>query len=258
MNILNALERKFGKYAISNLTYYLIGGQVLAFILTYFYPHYANLLPLQGNLVLKGQVWRLFTMLFVPISESPIWAALTWYLYYLFGTALETEWGTFRYTIFLFISYLATILSSFIFPEITVGNGYLYASIFLAFAYLFPDYQLYIFFVIPVKVKWLALLMWLGLFASFIFGSISTKVLILISIGNFLLFFGKEISFILISKLHFVSAKSGQIRDSHQAYMKCSVCGATEHDRKIFYYCHKCVPETCFCEDHLKGHIHKK
>jgi Zn finger protein HypA/HybF involved in hydrogenase expression len=256
MSLLTKLERQFGKYAIANLTQYLIAGQVILFLLMYFHPNTENSFPLQGIAILNGQWWRILTFLFIPLSPSPVFAVLTWYLFYLFGGALEREWGDFRYSVYLLIITGLSVICAFLFPEMVLSNGYIFTSVFLAFAFLYPDYTLYLFFILPVKVKWLAILVWLGLGLAFITGSVATKILIGVSIGNFLLFFGRDLVERLLTNVKGASLSAKNSIDNQKTYMKCTVCGKTEKDRKIFYYCHKCDPAACYCEDHLHTHSH--
>jgi len=256
MKLLDYFERRFGNLAIPNLTLYFIGGQVLTFILMISSPAWEKLFYLQGSLVVKGEWWRMVTMLFTPLSLSPVWAAFTWYLYYLYGTGLEREWGPFRYNVYLVIIYLATLGASFLFPAVPLTNVYIYASVFLAFAYLYPDFTLLMFFFIPVKIKWLAALTWIGLAVNLILGSLSDRILIVLSIANFLLFFGADVWRYMLDRARYTAHKTGTHLDDIKAYMICVACGATEKDHKIFYYCHTCIPDRCYCEDHIRNHDH--
>ena len=99
--------------------------------------------------------------LFDPPLQNPLFAFFAWYLFYLMGTALEEHWGAFRYNIFLLIGYLMTVAVSFLIPALPVTNAYIGGSVFLAFAFLYPDFILQIFFVLPVRIQWLALITWL-------------------------------------------------------------------------------------------------
>jgi hypothetical protein len=254
--ILNRLERKFGKYAIRNLTLYLIIGQVVGFLLFHLSPSHTDILFLQGKYILQGQFWRFFTMLIVPFSTDPIFFALEIYFYYLIGNALENQWGSFRYFVYFLIAYLLTILAAFLFPLVTFDNFDIYISIFLAFAYLYPNFELLIFFIIPVKIKWFALLIWIGVLGSLVFGDLSIKILAIISILNFLLFFGKDLISNWYLRLRGMKYKAKTISESGTSYMKCAVCGKTEKDKKIFYNCDECIPDTCYCEDHINDHKH--
>src|SRR5262249_48935520 len=142
--------------------------------------------------VLDGEAWRLASFLVVPPFTNLFFAFFFWYFLYLMGTALEHHWGTFRFNVSLVIGYLAPVGSAFAVPALPATNGFLYGSLFLAFAYLYPDYEILLFFILPVKVKWLALLTWIGYGLGLVFGDWLTRALILAAISNFLLFFGRD------------------------------------------------------------------
>ena len=258
MNLEKSFEQRFGRFPLSNITYYLIIGQVISFILIHVFPWIEPLLLLRGYLVLTGQWWRLFTMLFMPLSLSPVWVVLDWYLMYIFGAALEQTWGAFYYAVYVLLAYCMTVVGALLFPSIPFGNGYIFGSIFLAFAYLYPDFRLMIFFIIPVKVKWLGWLAWIGMIGSFVFGDMTARLLSGVATLNFFLFFGKSLALVLQDRVRGISHKTKVFRDNQKTYMRCATCGETEQSDKIFYYCHTCVPDTCYCEDHIKTHAHKK
>lgn len=255
MNLEREYEKRFGQFPLTNITTYLIGGQVLVYILSFLYPGIVDAMRLQSSFVFTGQWWRLFTFLFIPFAQEPIWIALAWYFMYMIGTALEATWGSFRYALYLTIGIVATVLSALLFPVDSFGNGYIFTSLFLAFAYLNPDFRLLIFFIIPVKIKWIALLSWIGLGLALVGGDIQTRIQTFLAIGNFIVFFGQEI-FLRVSDRarHGVTSVS---LSGEKTYMKCAVCKRTEKDKLIFYYCHACNPHTCYCEDHINDHKHK-
>lgn len=259
MSLFNQLEKKFSKYSVQNLTIILIIGQILFFGL-----QYSKILPLEdtaliGREVLAGQYWRLLFFLFIPITDNPLFACFAWYLYFLYGTALEREWGIFRYNIFLFLSYVFTLIVAFIFPDIPITNTYIFLSIFLAFAYLFPDFQLMIFFILPVKVKWLAWLQWIGYAFLLLFGTWPLRVLILASVGNFLIFFGNDmLSRIKYGRRRKIHAARESERKEKPVHV-CSVCGLTDKQdpNMDFRYCNHCGYK-CYCMDHLATHVCEK
>lgn len=256
MSVEKMYEDRFGKFPLSNITSYLIGGNVIAYCLGMLYPQAAGSFGLSAHAVLSGEWWRLLTVLFVPFGASPIWVAFSWYLAYLFGTALEHVWGAFRYTLYVTIAYMATVILVFLYPNEVFSNGYIYASTFLAFAYLVPDFTLNIFFIIPVKIKWFAWLAWVGMIGALWSGDWPSRVQTILAVSNFCIFFGSDIYLRLSDSLRHGSGKIGTAMKPQQSYMRCVVCKKTEHDRKIFYYCHDCIPERCYCEDHIKGHAH--
>lgn len=258
MDIIDKLEKKLGRFAVDNLTYYLIAGQVLAFLLITSYPQYSRYFTLKGSRVLAGQWWLLLTFLFNPISKSLLFVIFVWYIFYLYGSVLERRWGSFRYLIYVLISYIGIVILAFIFPDVELTNAYIYASLFLAFAYLYPNFQLLLFFIIPVKIKWLAILTWIGIIGSIIIGSLPTKILTLVSISNFLLFFWHDLIYEVKRLLRHSSLPFAQKAKLQKAYHICAVCGDNERDNPNMQirYCSKCMPSSCYCGDHIKNHIH--
>ena len=201
MKLLNRLERSLGRWAIPNLTLYLIFLQSLAFVLWSAAAskreeqavNYLSRLQLVGSQVLHGEVWRLLTFVVIPPLTNAIFFFFAMYLLFLMGTALENHWGVFRYNVFLFVGWAATVAVALVLPAEPATNGYLMESIFLAFAFLYPDFELLLFFFFPVKVKWLALLTWIALLGQFCLGGWLAKGLVLAAIANFLLFFHQEL-----------------------------------------------------------------
>src|SRR5512147_822148 len=193
MSLIDKLDRKFRRYAVPNVTLYLIIGQVLFFLFVLSGRFILDRVVLVPALVLAGEWWRLVTFLFIPPLTNPIFAFFAWYLFYLMGNALEGHWGAFRYNLFLLTGYIVTVAVTFLFPFSAATNIFIGGSVFLAFAYLYPDFQLYIFFILPVKIRWLAIITWIGYAYELLAGSWSIRLLVLASIANFFLFFGKDI-----------------------------------------------------------------
>ena len=158
MNLLNNLERKFRRFALPNVTVYLVAGQVFFYLAWYVLGFDLETIELIPSKVFEGEVWRIVTFAFTPPLINLVFAFFAWYLFYLMGTSLEHFWGTARYNIYLLISYVASVAVSFIIPGAAATNAYIYGSVFLAFAFLNPNFQLYILLIFPVKIKWLALI----------------------------------------------------------------------------------------------------
>lgn len=191
MKWLNKLERKFGRYAISNLMYYIIGITMAVYVVQYILnislDYYLAFIP---SFIMRGQFWRIITFIFIPPASSIVMIAFVMYFYYMMGTTLEQEWGTFKFNIYYLFGMLGTIFAAFI-----TGSGtsvYLNLSLFLAFAYLFPNVEILLFFILPVKVKWIAYLDWIYFAFSLIFGTMSTRVAAIASLINFFIFFGDD------------------------------------------------------------------
>jgi hypothetical protein len=283
LTLLDRLERRFGWLAVPHVTITLIVGQALLYFVAYLSAH--GILPggasidrvfLVPSLVMEGQVWRLVTFVFQPPLMMPLFALFYFSLLYTFGTALETQWGTFKYNLFLLIGYVANVAAAFIGwyvlqqqinPEgnemlklaaIPASNAFLYGSVFLAFARLYPDFTLNLFFVLPIKVKWLALLAWIGYAYVLLVGNSIEQMMVLATVLNYLCFFGRE---------HVREWKQGHRRRSFQSATKraaapakhtCAVCGisSAESPRTLFRYCSKCSGQRCYCPDHIRDHEH--
>lgn len=259
MGWLNKVERKFGRYAIPNVTVGLILGQVMFFVFAMSGRFVLERVLLIPDRVLAGEWWRLFTFLFIPPVRNPIFAFFAWYLFYLMGTALENRWGTFRYNLFLLIGWGITVAVSFLFPYYPATNIFIGGSVFLAFAHLYPEFQLYIFFILPVKIKWLALLTWISYAFQFITGSWSTRYLILASISNYLLFFGRDIYLSLRSGKRRIATHAREIASRNQPFHTCEKCGITDisNPKMEFRYCPECGG-LGYCMNHIFDHEHVK
>lgn len=192
MRWLDRLEFKLRRYGIRNLMNYIVIGMAAVFVLDLLLPriNLSSWLYLSRELVLRGQVWRLITFVFLPPSSSIIWILFSLYFYWLIGSSLENQWGTSRFTLFYAVGVLGNIIAAFI----TGGavNTYLNFSLFLAFAITYPDYQVMVFFVLPVKMKYLALLSVLLYLWQLIVGSWAIRLCIILSLANVLLFFGGD------------------------------------------------------------------
>lgn len=191
MKWLNKLERKFGRYAIPNLMYYIIGVTMAVYIVQYILNislfYYLAFIP---SFIMKGQIWRIITFIFIPPASSIITIAFVMYFYYMMGSTLESEWGTFKFNIYYLFGMIGTIIAAFL-----TGAGtsvYLNLSLFLAFAYLFPDMEILLFFILPIKVKWIAYLDWAYFIFSLIFGTMSIRIATIASLINFFIFFGGD------------------------------------------------------------------
>ena len=256
MSFLTRLERALGRFAIPNISLYLVLAQVLFWgvsLLGYFNLAVIQLLPAA---VYAGEWWRVVTFLFLPPTSHPVFIAFAWYLFWMMGSSLESYWGVFRYNLFLFVGWLLTVAVAFIFPNSYSTNLFLAGSVFLAFAFLNPDFEMLLFFILPVKIKWLALIQWLFYGFIVLTGTWPAKFVVLAAVGNFLLFFSGDI----IQRL-----KTGRRRMEHQSKVaaaraaaeseprhRCVVCGKTDlsHPREEFRYSDD---DQCYCSEHRAG-----
>ena len=176
---LEKLERKLKWLSIPNLMLIVVGAMGVVFVMNYLIGMSAgqsiySMLTFDKALIAKGQVWRVFTFLFLPPSGNVFFALIGLYFYWLIGSSLENEWGSFGFTVFYLLGAVGAIISGLITGYAT--NDYLNMSLFLAFALLNPNYTVYVFFIIPVKMKWLALIDGLGIIASLIFNGWSGRL----------------------------------------------------------------------------------
>lgn len=260
--LLNKLEYRFGRYALANFTYYLVGAQAIVFVLNIMQPGFANSLTLDSHLVKQGEVWRLLTWLFIPLSNSPIWILFSLYWLYLMGTALESHWGAFKYQIYWFTGILGTALFAFIL-DIPVTNSYLLMSLFFAFATLWPNYELMIFFILPVKVKWLALLSGATLLYMVAVLPLAYKIIPILAVGNYFLFFTSTL--IRMIRQGFFRAGHAKkfyqfkqsVKESEIGERRCPICGITDADKTAEFRvcnCEKCGKPTEYCIKHAWEH----
>jgi len=258
MSILDKLERRFRRFAVPNVTVALIVCQVAIYVAQLTHPGILEKLVLVPALVLQGEVWRLVSFLLQPPLDKPLFAFFFWYLFYLMGTALEQTWGVFRYNLFLLVGYAATVAVSFLTPEQPTFNVFLEGSVFLAFAFLYPEFRLLLFFLLPVKIKWLALLQWIGYFLAVAFGDWPVRLATLAAISNFLLFFWGDLLRRLRSGHWKMVHQADQIQQRDKPRHQCRICGRTEKtDPEVsFRYCSKCAGSCCYCEEHLRNHEH--
>ena len=276
MNWLNKLERKFGRYAIPNLTMYLIGGYVIGYMVTLMLPRYLVWLTLEPAYILKGQIWRLVTWVLVPPSRQLLTVVIMMLLYYQLGTALERTWGTFRYNVYIFSGILFTILGAFLLALLLgtdkIGYGgyfstyYINLSIFLAFAASYPEMQVMLYFVLPIKIKWMAYVYAAYILYDFVQGNWITRTAIAASLLNFILFFLSSRNIQPYTpkeqarKRKFKKQTRPHMTYANGAMHRCAVCGKTELDDPTleFRFCSKCKGNYEYCQEHLFTHEHVK
>lgn len=193
MKLLNQLERRLYKFRIQPFFSYIVFAMAGIYLIDLFFPQFylISRMSLIMPAVMQGEVWRLITFIIIPPGGTILQTALTLYFYYFVGTALESRWGARRFLLYYVIGIIAAIIAALIMGYGT--NLYLNLSLFFAFAILFPDFQLLLFFVLPIKVKWLALLNGLYYLYGFVNGDWAIRVTILFSLANLLLFFGGDL-----------------------------------------------------------------
>ena len=275
-NWLDKMERRFGRYAIRNLTMYLLAGYAIGYLLSFTMPQLLTYFTLEPALILKGQVWRLLSWVIIPPNDNIIFVIFMMLLYYSLGNTLESYWGAFRYNVYIFSGILFTVIGAFIVNGLiggVTGFGSLYStyyinmSIFLACASIMPDYQLLLYGIIPVKMKWLAILDVVLLAVDAVQGGLIIRIVIIASLLNFIIFFFCNRTLRGHSAKQAVRRKKFQKQISRPqnqyaggAKHRCAVCGRTELDDPTleFRYCSKCNGNYEYCQDHLFTHEHVK
>lgn len=310
-NLLNKAERKYGKYAINNLSLYIIIAYVIGYILQL--SGTMSFLMLDPYQILHGQVWRVITWVIVPPSSLGIFTIIMLFFYYSLGKSLEYTWGAFRYNVYIFSGMIFTLIGAFLlyvfFAVLSPNNpmevGYIISnyvttyyvnmSIFLVFAALYPNMQVMLYFIIPIKIKWMAYL-YAALMIVDVFSSRALPIIIIrgtilvVSLLNFLIFFFGSRN---LSNLSYkerkrradfkkaVNSGSNPFRDSQTRFSrsgegagasassassakiskhKCAICGRTELDDPDleFRFCSKCNGNYEYCNEHLFTHKHKE
>lgn len=257
------LEYRLQKFAIPHLTLALIVGQVAVWLFWQMDSIKLEQLALQGSLLKSGEVWRTFTFMFLPPDKSIVWIAFAWYMFYVFGTALENFIGTLRYNLYLGVSWLALAAASLTLPDQMIGNGMILTSVFLAFAYLNPNFEVLIFFILPVRIKWLAALTWFGYGVVVLFLAWQLKLMVLAANLGFVLFFGRDV----VTRIRLrrrsmqwtARSWSEQGKSARQPFHQCAVCGKTDlsHPDLDFRYCAECGG-LGYCPEHIGAHEHRR
>lgn len=282
---MSKFERKFGKYAIPNLTLVLIMCYIVGYIIQMINGTFFYYLTLDPYRILHGEVWRLFTWLVVPPDSFDLFTIIMLLFFYNIGTSMEHTMGTYRYNVYIFTGILFTIIGSFLcmgfiylMPS-SVGNVpyfwalslysmifstyYINLSVFLAFAATYPNVQVLLMFVIPVKVKWMGILDALLMVYTMIAGSIFHRFLIGAALLNFLVFYlrSKNLSYMNPKQVKRRAQFKQQVKQGMRpATHKCVICGRTEESNPEleFRFCSKCNGNYEYCQEHLFTHEHVK
>ena len=262
--------RQHPYFGIPNLMKYITIANAVLWLLNAVNPRILPYMTFNPYWILHGQVWRLSSFVFIPPSTG-ILAIIAFYFYYFLGTTLERQWGTARFNLYFFTGVVLTILFGFLMYWITgipvnLTAYYLFLSMFFSFAVLFPDMQVLLFFVIPIKMKWLAVVDAVVFLIGIFTPSFPANLVPIVAVLNFFLFCGEDLLAMLgiykksANTINFRKA-SREIRRKQAANLyhhKCAVCGRTDTDYPDleFRYCSKCAGYHCFCQDHINSHIH--
>ena len=290
----NSLRRRFERFCfrnrdkgIANLMLYIALGTGAVYLFTMFTenPILYNLFYFDRALILRGQIWRLFTYILTDFRQSMVLMLISLMCYYSLGQAIENLWGTCRFNLFYFSGVLMMDVYCLIFGG-QASVSYLNLSLFLAYATMYPDARFLFMFVIPVKAWIFALVdLALVLFGLLVY-SFPANLFSVISLANYFLFFGKDVVNVLpmawranFSRLMRRSKRAAAPKKeqpkvvpfptagSYEATVskpkapythRCTVCGRTdtEFPDLEFRYCSRCKGYHCYCEDHINNHAH--
>lgn len=269
-------------FGIPNLMLYVVIGNVVLGLLSNFSNgNFLSFFSYTLSGLLHGQVWRLITFVLIPESTSPFYLLITCYFYYWIGSTLERQWGTAKFTTYYLSGMLLTVLGASIVSLITgynipvYGANYVNFAMFMAFALLYPDTQVLLFFFFPIRMKWLA---YIDVFYFFFdiaryiaAGRWYYSIMPIVALLNFVIFFWPELTrFFKLEHhqsrqaTHFHNTVRAQQRQEQYQQQtqgfrhKCAVCGRTDvtNPELQFRYCSKCAGYHCFCSDHIFNHVH--
>ena len=309
------MEQKYGKYAINNLPLILVICYGIGFVLQQAAPQVMEYLYLNPYLVLRGQLWRLFTWVLIPYGGFSVWSIIMLYCFYSVGSTLEYAMGKFRFNVYIFSGMLFTVIGSFVlygiarvqFAELIENLGkngvqdvftmlgtavidgettylpaewfrqistyYIKLSMFLAFAAIYPNATVSMYFIIPIRAKYVGILYVVMLAFDIMGGGLANAVVIIASVLNFIVFFFATRDYRRISPKE-QKRKMEYRQKVHQAQRagntatyqgrtvitrhKCAICGRTELDDENleFRFCSKCEGNYEYCSDHLYTHEH--
>jgi len=250
MSTLDHLEKRFGKFTFPYLLPILLAGQVMVYLAVVSNAISTSFLPLNASWVLAGDYWRVITFMLVPMQMNPLWFALFVWITYIMGSALEQEWGEFRFGVYIGSCWLATLLGAFLVPTAVLSNTFIFGSIVMAFAWMFPDFEIRLFFLIPVKVKYIGYVYWALYALELIGGNSGSRVSVLAALVPFFLFFGPDMLRMLKQRQRAKEFRKDAKEQAEIPFHVCSSCGRTDlkNPDVAFRYEHS----TCICEICLK------
>lgn len=301
--MLEKIEKKLYKFSIPNLMRYIIFIMIIGFCINMIDPEiYTTYLALDFSKIMDGEIWRLFTFILYCNSGTDIWSIFLFSIGLMFnffiGNGLEMIWGRFWFNAYFFSGIIFNILGSLIVFmctgfNVSIGMEYVLESMFLAFAILFPDVKVNLYFVLPIKIKWMGYLygvmLLLNAITYFSMGDsigISMGVNVIASVLNFIIFglltrkrqslqnrtlnnLFKKVSKLSeqtiklteeLEKENNLNTKEKVPKMKPKYLHKCCICGKTDVDNSDleFRYCSKCFGEHEYCMDHLFTHEHIK
>lgn len=261
------IKRDSGNFGIKDLMFIISIGNILVYLLSLFGNTNLSLsLALIPSKVFEGEIWRVISYIFIPPTFNPIFFIIVIMFYVYIGRQLESYWGTTKFNLYYFSGVIIITVVSLIFNVPVAGVSDLNMSLFLAYAILNPEHMVYLFMLIPVKMKYVAIVTVTIIGYQFLTVSFwQLKVIILAPLLNLIIFFAPY-----FFKKTYRDNKARQRKKDFEGKVlnfnskgscihKCSVCGRTENDDENleFRYCSKCEGNHEYCSDHIFDHEHR-
>ena len=257
---LKKLEPKFKDWAIENIGFYIVGLQAIFYLLIisgFISRESLELIP--AKVIESGQIWRIFTFAFIPPASNLFFLMINWYIFIIISQYLEAFWGTFLFNVYCFIVFAISIITAFLvllitsdFVSITpeIFNYSLFFIIFLAFSVLNPEFEVLLFFVLPLKIKYVAYISSVFYLISFLIFTITLldKLIMLIFLLTFVLFFYDTIKLNFLQKNRIRSFQKGY-ESQNEAMHICVECGKSDtSDPELeFRYRNENGQAVCYC-----------
>ena len=202
---------------IPNLMLYIVLGNAVVYLMSLIAGNSVlyDALCFDRDLILQGQVWRLFTYVFTNYSASSnlLLVAVSMLCYFSLGRALENVWGTCKFNLFYLTGVLMMDIFAMALGGITVSyQGYLFdfssyyssmgsnlnLALFISYATMYPDAHFLLFYIIPVKAWIFALLDLVITFyevfsMTYPINCFPHNLFPLVALANYFLFFGKDV-----------------------------------------------------------------
>ena len=230
MSVLDKLERRLGFIAIPGLIRAVVTLSGLVFVLVLLNRDFGSYLSLDLARIRAGEVWRLVTYIFVPQTAHFLLVVMALWFLWMIGDGLEEAWGAFRVTLYFLVGMIGTTVAALL-TNSQFSNQMLFTTLFFAFAHFYPERIFYVFFILPLKVKWMAAIYAGLLFLGFVTESNSYRLALIAALSNYLIFFGPGVIQQLRQRKEVAIRRQrfeGQSRSEAEPLHKCATCGATE------------------------------
>ena len=287
MNFMDKLQKKFGKYAVYDLQKYLILAYSVGLVLSFLSVDVSTILGFSMEHILQGQIWRLVTWVCCAEGGSII-SLLFIYCVYSMSRGFEQMVGTFRMNVYLVGGMILNLLGGifvYVLTDVLLGYGIsvkltnydVMFSLFMAYALCMPEATVYLYFILPIKMKWMFFIYIAGvvyqLYVYFSMGGgdvLAGLLFVAVNCSQILLSLLNLFIFFRMCKLR-VTRKQKKTQTEFRRQMaatprqgsgisrhKCAICGRTENDDPdlTFRYCSKCTGNKEYCQDHLFTHTH--